>query len=180
MIPRIRVANAAKDDPTARAAVDAVNVAIGQIEAEGAQIDRDAAVIIADACEADPTDAPKLVKRVEALRVRRLANILRELQIVPMKQAVEPIVRQACATAAARWSEALVQHETLLTEAANNLGMPENSRQRTALFVGDENRRSLLAAIADANGASCNWFARCKADSERVEELRGMLATMLR
>ncbi len=180
MTARIRIPNAATNDPEAKAAVDAVNVAVGQIAVEAQQIEAEGADILKDAEGCDPTDAPKLAKRVESLRVRRLANVIRELRVPAMKAAVEPVVRSAARAEVDRWAKMLVEHDAILNQAADSIGMGKDSPQRRNLFLTDENRRSLLAAVASAEMESNNWFARTEADAARVAELKAELASMLR
>ncbi len=105
---RINHTDVSNKDDAAKEAVNAVNAAIGAVQTEAAAIDSEAAAIVADAEGADPTAAEKLAKRVEALRVRRVANILRELKILPLKETASTAVRIAAKQQGEHWNRELV------------------------------------------------------------------------
>ena len=85
------------NEPAAVAAIDAVNGMIGKVAEEGAAIDAAATDLATEATQAAPETAVKVLKRVDALRVRRLANAMRELSIVPLKTTAAEAVRAAAA-----------------------------------------------------------------------------------
>lgn len=177
---RINHTDISNKDEAAKDAVNTVNAAIGEVQTEAAAIDSEAAAIVADAEGADPTDAAKLAKRVEALRVRRVANILRELKILPLKESASTAVRIAAKQQGEQWSRELVEIEAVIGKAADMIGAVEGTVRRTSMIRTDPNRNSLVGAIRDCGFAACNYSAVTADDKARVVELKGQLASMLR
>ena len=176
---RIQIPGSVADDQAAQAACSAVNQAIEAVTSEAAQIEREAAALIAEALATDPTDAGRLAKRVEALRVRKLANIMRELQIPALKEAAQTAVRAAAARVAEVQASELASREGELNAAADKLGLAKDALQRTSLIRSDKARNVASGKASDARSLSINFKSLTDGDRAAVESLRLAIQTAL-
>lgn len=167
-------------DPAAVEAIDAVNGTIGKIAAEQAAIDADAAALATEATQAAPETAGKLLKRVDTLRARRLANTMRELGIVQLKTTATEAVRAAAAAEVAKLERELAAHEARLSKTAEGLEYGTDSRERHQLLVTDPTRRAILQAVNDARFASNNYHALTADDRAHAATLRTAIAAALK
>jgi hypothetical protein len=97
-----RIGSVIYHTPESLAIVEKINQAIGSYQAEEQAIKADSEALIHQAMQAGPEDAPKLVKIVEALRLRRLKNVLKALRIPSMKPEATRLIRAAAAAEVAR------------------------------------------------------------------------------
>jgi hypothetical protein len=174
-----RINAATFDDGAARSAVAAVNEAIGQIADEAAAIATDADALVADAMQAAPSAAARLMKRAEALRVRRLANMLRELQIAKLKGEAQKAIRIAATAAAEKLSRDLEAHEAELRKNALALGYNEKSADFRNLFVTDQGRRDILRVKNTARNYAGNVHMMTPDDHAHAAQLRATIAGAL-
>jgi len=168
------------DDEAARAALDHVNEAIGAVAEEAAAIVGEGEALVKAAMDAEPKDATKLAKAGQALRTRRLANLLREMRILTLKQDAQVTVRAAAASEVERIKPALAAHEATLGETAQTLGHQEGSRLWTQLFVTDPTRRDLLRAKNTAHNSSVNLRTMTPEDFAYAAQLRAAIAAALK
>lgn len=168
------------NEPAAVAAIDAVNGMIGKVAEEGAAIDAAATDLATEATQAAPETAAKVLKRVDALRVRRLANAMRELSIVPLKTTAAEAVRAAAAAEADRLQRELAAHEVRLNKTADGLEYGKDSRERHQLLVTDPTRRAILQAVNAARYASNNYHALTADDHAHAATLRAAIAAALK
>lgn len=164
----------------AELAVNTVNMRIGEVANEHREIEEEAKAIIEAALNADPKDAPKLVKRHEALWARTLRAMMYELRIPSLKREAEQSVRVAARAEATKQAELLRVCEGDLRKAALSLGYIEGDRNYTQLFVTDPNRRATLGAKADAEFRAGNFHALTAEDRTHEAELRKRIVEELR
>lgn len=169
---RLQLPGAVANDPAALAAVQTVNAAIDAVQMEALQIEADGAALVNEALADDPADASKLAKRVEALRVRRLSNIMRELHIPALKESAQVAVREAAGREATVQQDALAVREGELSDAADALGLGPNDVQRTQLTRSDKVRHLAIGRLTDARHLANNFKAVTDADRSAVESLR--------
>jgi hypothetical protein len=167
-------------NPDAELAVNTANARILEVVNEARQIEEEAAAIVATALNADPKDAPKLCKRHEALRARKLRALMYELRIPGLKREAETAVRVAARAHAEKQAELLATCEGDLRKAALSLGYVEGDRNFTQLFVSDPNRRGCLGSKTDAEFRANNYHALTAEDRIHEAELRKRIAEALR
>lgn len=167
------------NDPAAHEAVEKANAAIDAYQAETSAIASDSAALVESAMQAAPDDAARLVKGLEALRLRRIRNLLVALQVPAVKVAACAAIRSAAAEEVKVKTEALENQEGVIREAAEVLGYATGSRQRIQLFNADPIRRDLTLAVSDAR-SRCSFSAACDEDAAEVDEVKRQLAALLK
>ena len=80
----------------------------------------------------------------------------------------------------ARALEADAKDAPKLAKAAEALGYPDGSRQRTQMIVSDPNRRDLLRLKNQAHTTALNFRAMAPEDFAHAAALRQAIADMLR
>jgi hypothetical protein len=169
------------ESPEAETAVSIVNELIDSIAAESKAIDADGAALLNEAATCEPGDAAKLFKSVDALRVRRMKNLLQELRIPALKEAAFPLLVDALDAEIVRAETAFNEQEAILNRHAAELGYEPNGREYMSFIRTNPERRDLMLKAQDTRRLkSTGTYALTDADTAATEGIKRAIAGMLR
>lgn len=176
-----RVNNNCFECPEAASAVAAVNDLIESIAAESRAITEDAAALLNEAATSDPENAAKLFKSVEALRVRRMKNLLHELRVPALKEAAFPLLTEALDAEIIRAEEALTKQEATLNKHAEELGYAPTSQAYLSFFRSNPERRDLAVRAQETRRLkSTGTYQLTPEDGAITEGIKKAIAGMLK
>jgi len=165
----------ANNDPEAIKRRDKINTEIGAIESEQSSIDAEAKAITETAINAATADDAKtLLKRIDAVRVRRLAVCIRELRLIGFESDYNRAVKEAARNEVNRLQGEFDAREAELNKCADALGYAADQVQRTTLIRTDLKRSQIAGAIKDASNTSGNY--RYRVNEEQRDS--GLIATI--
>jgi len=164
----------------AEKAKEAINTVINSVACEQVALARAGADLVTNALEADPEDAPKLAKAVEALRVRRLRNLMLEMQVPRLKAAAQAVLRAAAAAEVIAQQEGVEIAEESIHVHATSLGYSQGDRFYQQILVSDPNRRNALQTRNRVQLEANNLQLLTDADKAREAELRKEIEAALK
>lgn len=160
----------ANNDKNAIEQRDKINTEIATIRGELTGIDLEAQAITNEAINSAKTDDAKaLIKRIDAVRVRRLAVAIRELRLIGFEGDLNRAVKDASRLDVARLQKELEAREIELNNCADSLGYASDAVQRTTLIRTDAKRTQLNGAIRDASHTANNWRYRASDEAREME-----------
>ncbi|MEI7880805.1 MAG: hypothetical protein WCI95_08010 [bacterium] len=169
------------ESPEAEAAVSIVNELIDTIAAESKAIEADGAALLNEAATCEPGDAAKLFKSVDALRVRRLKNLLQELRVPALKEAAFPLLIAALDAEIVRAEAAFNEQEAVLNKHAAELGYDPAGREYLSFVRTNPLRRDLMLKAQDTRRLkSTGTYALTVEDTAATEGIKKAIAGMLR
>jgi hypothetical protein len=170
---------AAQNDKAANSACNKLNAEIEAIRNELAAIGSEAAAVTSEALEGSEVDASALIKRIEKVKVRKLAVAIREKRLTGLESDFNSAVRAAAKTEALRLQQAIDRREGELNKCADGLGYGPTAIQRTQLVRTDVDRGRLVGLLKDASSASYN-FRFAVNEPQRTAELNAIIADSLK
>lgn len=170
----------ATNDKNAIEQRDKINTEIAVIRGELTGIDQEAKAITNEAINSATSENSKaLIKRIEAVRARRLAVTIRELRLIGFEGDYNRAVKDAAYLEVNRLQKELAGREAELNKCADSLGYAKDAVQRTTLIRTDIKRGQLMGQITDANKSVGNWFYRA-GDQAREMELTQTIMDLLK